>query len=524
MDRYSIVSMSYAIFFCKNIVCGRIYITNKNKRGVLDIMKIIIPIIVGASIGYFTNWLAIKMLFRPLEEKRVLGVKVPFTPGLIPKERKRIAKSIGEAVGMHLLTPEKITEVISSDETKLKLRSFINSKISSLKESDKSFKDILEVVEKEKYDLLLENINEKLFISILSGLKDEDLKRNLIKFVEEDIYDKYKDKALDEFLKQGDKLLEEMKDSPRLKELFIELTNNEMEKLKDNESLLKDIIPKSFIEKINGSIDDNKQQIMDRLRELFYKPDTQKNIKLSIEELVEQNLSKMITMFIEPSVISEKVFVAISKYVDSSQAEEVASYIIKDSLDNVVNNKVSSITKYISNIIEEDDISNIYEKLIDYSFREENRENLFMIIKDNIVSKDEKIKESIISFLESGIEEILESKDFQFMIRKFIDKNINNLISLPISKVLNGVNDKEVEIVMETFDTAFHTMLKEELYNVIKLFNVSQIVEDEINSFDVEYTEKLILDIADRELKAITRLGALLGAIMGLLMPLLQMI
>ena len=50
-------------------------------------MNIIIPIIVGSVIGYATNWLAIKMLFRPLREKRLLGVRLPFTPGLIPKEK-----------------------------------------------------------------------------------------------------------------------------------------------------------------------------------------------------------------------------------------------------------------------------------------------------------------------------------------------------------------------------------------------------------------------------------------------------
>ena len=66
-------------------------------------MKIIIPIIVGSAIGYLTNWLAIRMLFRPLEEKRIFGFKIPFTPGLIPKERRRIASNIGEAVGKHLL-------------------------------------------------------------------------------------------------------------------------------------------------------------------------------------------------------------------------------------------------------------------------------------------------------------------------------------------------------------------------------------------------------------------------------------
>ena len=59
---------------------------------------------------------------------------------------------------------------------------------------------------------------------------------------------------------------------------------------------------------------------------------------------------------------------------------------------------------------------------------------------------------------------------------------------------------------------------------IIEFFNISRIVEDKIQSFDVNFTEKLILDIADKELKAITWLGALLGGIMGILTPLLQML
>ena len=43
-------------------------------------MKIIIPVFVGAIIGYITNWLAIKMLFRPHGEKKIFGIKLPFTP------------------------------------------------------------------------------------------------------------------------------------------------------------------------------------------------------------------------------------------------------------------------------------------------------------------------------------------------------------------------------------------------------------------------------------------------------------
>ncbi|PKL06063.1 MAG: hypothetical protein CVV53_06280, partial [Spirochaetae bacterium HGW-Spirochaetae-9] len=66
----------------------------------------IMPPLVGAVIGYFTNWLAIKMLFRPLKPVYVGKFKLPFTPGILPRERLRLSDSVGETVSRELLTPE----------------------------------------------------------------------------------------------------------------------------------------------------------------------------------------------------------------------------------------------------------------------------------------------------------------------------------------------------------------------------------------------------------------------------------
>jgi len=73
--------------------------------------------IAGAVIGYVTNWIAIKMLFRPHTAKYILGVKLPFTPGLIPKERHRISQKIGETLANHLVTTDMITTYMLSDES-----------------------------------------------------------------------------------------------------------------------------------------------------------------------------------------------------------------------------------------------------------------------------------------------------------------------------------------------------------------------------------------------------------------------
>ena len=56
----------------------------------MDLSFFIGPII-GGIIGLITNGIAIRMLFRPLKAIKVWGLTLPFTPGLIPKEKPRIA-------------------------------------------------------------------------------------------------------------------------------------------------------------------------------------------------------------------------------------------------------------------------------------------------------------------------------------------------------------------------------------------------------------------------------------------------
>jgi len=79
----------------------------------MNIIAILLPPILGGIIALSTNWIAIKMLFRPHKEKRIFGIRIPFTPGLIPKERGRLARKLGEAVSTHLLTPDILADKLA---------------------------------------------------------------------------------------------------------------------------------------------------------------------------------------------------------------------------------------------------------------------------------------------------------------------------------------------------------------------------------------------------------------------------
>lgn len=96
--------------------------------------------ILGGIIGYLTNDIAIRMLFRPHTEKYIFGVHIPFTPGIIPKEKGRIAVSLGSAVSENLMNRDVLEKYLLADEMIGKIRESITAFIDKQKSSNESVK------------------------------------------------------------------------------------------------------------------------------------------------------------------------------------------------------------------------------------------------------------------------------------------------------------------------------------------------------------------------------------------------
>jgi len=73
-----------------------------------NLWLLVAPPVIGGVIGYFTNDIAIKMLFRPYRPLYLGKWRIPFTPGLIPSNQERLAKRISDTIMGSLLTPEEL--------------------------------------------------------------------------------------------------------------------------------------------------------------------------------------------------------------------------------------------------------------------------------------------------------------------------------------------------------------------------------------------------------------------------------
>lgn len=81
---------------------------------------------ISAFIGWFTNWIAIKMLFHPKEPKRFLGITIH---GIFPKGQKQFAQKLGVLVASELLHFDEIASRIADPAQLKEVKPYIEQHI-----------------------------------------------------------------------------------------------------------------------------------------------------------------------------------------------------------------------------------------------------------------------------------------------------------------------------------------------------------------------------------------------------------
>ena len=142
----------------------------------MSYLPYILTPIFGAIIGYITNWIAIKMLFRPHRVHYLFGWKLPFTPGIIPKEKGRIAASIGEAISQNLMNEEVIRHTLLSDEMLGKVGAAFDNGVDRLRHEDKSLHEWLTgLINKEEVENAEAQVKEEITKTVAENLVSANL-------------------------------------------------------------------------------------------------------------------------------------------------------------------------------------------------------------------------------------------------------------------------------------------------------------------------------------------------------------
>ncbi len=491
--------------------------------------------LVGAVIGYFTNWLAIKMIFRPHTEKRILGIKVPFTPGLIPKERYVLSKKVGDVVAKHLLTEEVMIKGLVNDEIHQKLNVVLDRCLEYLRNNDLTLQELTQKLYNSDENLWdkVENMALDYILKELQNEKNSEIVCDILsEQVQKLMKVKVKDMPIEEakiwlnqmFAKYGKEYIESND--------FEKLIKDNIQKWKDNlhnsDKRMGDIISDNVKVNIVHIIQEKTEPVSKGIVNFMENPEADEKIRAAILKFIDENVGKIITLFVSSDKICNGILKAIKDYLldesnYSNTADKLISFIntfyemqVGEIFDKVPENyKDYPISDTVIDLVRkfatEENIGQMVASLSGSlnKFEEESVFNIIIKIEPNV---EFKLKE----FISKQYKKLIEDEKIANVIKDILVSQINKLKNKRINEIISFVPEKVTDGLKENILNIYDKMITKTMIDILKAMNVSKIVEDRINEFDMDFAEDILLGVIDKELKAITWLGGLLGFLIGL--------
>lgn len=519
----------------------------------IDLLPWIIPPLAGAAIGYITNWLAIKMLFRPLTEKRFLGIHIPFTPGIIPRQRYNLSDSIARMVSGRLLTEDAIKNQIDSENFYLGLYDNVSNATEGVlsrnvgeilstrenREANRSSTEETAYQGREEVRGLVRNLVEGFFRSEGFSLLIYNVIERGVDFVYQlklsTVFASFKDPQ------QGLAGLVETVVSDRNEERILEWVDGVVSERVQNTSSMGGFLPEN-IDSIAGSVFD---YFYPSLYEAFIawlkKPDTRHDMEKRGKVLVRDIVDQLTPL--------QRFVVSAAKY--DLTIEERMPYIVDDLIQRLEEAGADpSVRERIATMVQNGVVSLRQKRLQEIGTDTPQKVQyavhvIAKMVLERINTPEAKMK--IVHFMEEElfkyegktIGEILErffnldrekataylsTHLTNFLIRKGGDIGTGSFTI--IRDVLDGHREKTIgqlfgidesrKIEMDAYlAQRVQKILDTRVPQIVKNFNVHNLVIEKINSLDMQNVEGLLLMVIEKHLKWINIFGALLGSLIG---------
>ncbi len=504
------------------------------------IFPFVFPPILGAVIGYVTNAIAIKMLFRPLTEKRFLGIRIPFTPGIIPKQREQLAEGIGNMVSRVLLTEEVLTQQLHSEAFEKKVEqsvrnftdTFFNAPLETLVRSSQIHPArtvhgvivfaLRRIIRARGFEETIERLVAS-GVTILSDMRISDIctQRDIEKFVEEKLIPLLSSRKIRYLLQRElDGLIQSYLQNPiPIRELLPESFAAELLKatmvaypkildvciswLKTPEmrnnlevrgaALLKEILNKlNFFQKLLLSAGQYNKTLEKKMPEIV------SDVVRSIERLgKDPRIQPQISLLIERElkVFGEKSCAdALKSFgIGAGRIHTLAGSLLKNILHSLSDESVRSRIKTLVHDIASQPIGSFVFGL------DSDKQHAIGWISQRILSL---IKGE-------GVEKRLEAYLFRTVLG-FLDKNRTASI-----QELIGIEGSAKRIIDSYLFDRILSLMKEKIPEIVSHFDIKKAVTDKVNSLDILDVEKLLLMVMAKQFKWINIFGGILGALIG---------
>jgi len=518
-------------------------------------IKYAAPPVIGAIIGYVTNRVAIKMLFRPLRTWRVAGIRVPMTPGVIPAKREDLAENMGEVVGDHLLTGKEISNGLQQDIFQEQLLFLIEEKMKSFLGDDLATLPSLipdkyyvyfDIARKTITYQIKENIHLFINSEEFSSIVGEMVDNRIEDFLRHDLSSIVSESNRDALYLFFEKNMTKMFASAEMKQWVDDFVHQKVYAALQQEKAIADFLPQSLHELLLATIEKQTAPLLLKLSSLVSDEDVRdkivKGVCSGVDNFIESlgSMADMVRGFLKMETVEEKVHEYLVEKNDDIvlwlQSEKVHSRVkttIRDRSLDFLNKPISSYVATDDNQVVEDFCAQFTRQLLLLIRDKQVATTLSLMIRSNVEnyidSGDIKVKTAVSELLghesmaagklrlKGEILSLIKSDQTRSSIDSMTGIMIDNLLSRRIGKLAKIIPVGVRDGVSGAFKNLASTMLKSGVPDLVKTLNIKKIVTKKVNSLNLLKLEGLLLTIMEEQFKYINLFGALLGFLIGCL-------
>lgn len=513
------------------------------------------PPVIGAFIGYLTNRVAIRMLFRPLRAWRVFGIRLPMTPGVIPSKRLELAENMGEVVGDHLLTSEEIGKGLQQEPLQQQLFRLIHTRVKDLLCRDlgeiaslvpgkfqvylnlgvmaltwQVKSQIREFLASPQFEDILSQVIARRIAGLSSletgAVLSLEIREKGYLFLEESLVRMFQTDAVEQWL-----------DDFFYQKFYAALRE---------EKSLAEIMPDSFPQLSLTLLEKQIPLLLEKAGELFCDREVRERLVAGVCTGVDAFIdslgtaSDMVRNFLDMNLVEEK----IRQYLTEKEGD-ITAWIQSEEM----RQKVAGIVHTRCQAFFQKPLTEICDQRSEEIFEE-----IYRVVRGQLLSllRSDSVPKVLASLFRTGMESeiesgglsvggvvaklfgnaarqrgqewltaelctVLRSESAGQTVDSMVDSLMGSLLQKKIGRLDKFVPAGVVDGVAHSLQKLASKMLESEVPALVESLGIRKIVTEKINSLDLLRLERLLLSIMEEQFKYINLFGALLGFLIGCL-------
>ncbi len=519
----------------------------------IQIITYAAPPLIGGMIGYLTNRVAIRMLFRPLKAWHVFGIRVPMTPGIIPSKRHQLAENFGEMVGEQLLTAKDIGAALSEERFQDHLHLLVDNRLKDILTKDlgpflsvvpRRFRAYARIgVRTLKYQVR-EGVDSYIQSDSFAATVRETVLEQMEVMGKNDLNSLLEPEGRVAFYSFIDQVMEQLLNGSELTAWLSGYIETYFTDAAAEGKSPADLMPAELQDLICTTIENQAPLILQGLSKMLSEPDVRDRIIQAIKGGVDSFLDTLGPMaamargFIDMDSLDE----TIRKYLQDKE-EDLASWLQKPE----VQKRVAQVLVQQTRQFLATPLSELMEKIeagklpaichqaavqvmailraggVQQTLSSMIKEHLETMLNQGQISLGEvaeillpgKNKGKTQQMLINELLVMLQSEQVSSLTGRMTNSMVDMIAKKPLGILNNlmpaGVRDGITDYIVLTANR----MLIKEVPDLVNILNINEIVKNKVDALDLLRLERLILSIMEEQFKYINLFGALLGFLIG---------